>query len=340
MRLCAWSDCWRKRRGSDSLRKEPTGWKVLRGMAEAHTPLGFSPSYDQPVPYMQRTRDYYAALGYPTPYRWASFAAVPFTPLRKALAESCVALVTTAALFDPAKGDQGPGAPYNGAAKFYAVYAAPAETDPDLRISHVAYDRQHTTADDQRSYNPLIALRTAADRGRIGRLAARFYGAPTNRSQLRDHRVRCARHPALLPRRWRGRRGAGAELPGLPPDREPGGSPFGSRRDPDRGHWDVPRTSLSIAACRVFASATSPSAIQPAGRTIRLPRPRRWNSPYRCWEAAAAPRTDRAVAAALERGCVVETRLQRCRAYGASGTGAATRGVRTGKSRPPSRLRE
>ena len=37
-------------------------------------------------------------------------------------AESRVAIVTTAAPFDPAKGDQGPGAKYNGGAKFYSVY--------------------------------------------------------------------------------------------------------------------------------------------------------------------------------------------------------------------------
>ena len=147
--------------------------------------LGFAPDYDEPIPYMARTRRYYAALGYGTAYRWASFAAVPFAPLRKPLAESCVAMVTTAALYDPAKGDQGPGAAYNGAAKFYAVYSQPSDREPDLRISHVAYDRQHTRAADPRSYNPLAALRDAAAAGRIGRLAARFQGAPTNRS----HRV-------------------------------------------------------------------------------------------------------------------------------------------------------
>jgi glycine/betaine/sarcosine/D-proline reductase family selenoprotein B len=147
--------------------------------------LGFSPAYDQPVPYMLRTRTYYAALGYRTPYRWASFASVPFCTLRKPLAQSCVALVTTAAPFDPAKGDQGPGAPYNGAAKFYTVYSLPSDQDPDLRISHIGYDRLHTTADDQRSYSPLLALRAAATSGRIGQLAPRFHGAPTNRS----HRV-------------------------------------------------------------------------------------------------------------------------------------------------------
>ena len=33
--------------------------------------FGFAPDYDAPVPYMQRTRDYYTAIGYTTPYRWA-----------------------------------------------------------------------------------------------------------------------------------------------------------------------------------------------------------------------------------------------------------------------------
>lgn len=145
--------------------------------------LGFSPAIDQPVPYMARTRAYYAALGYPTPYRWASFADVPFTALRRPLARSCVALITTAAPFDPARGDQAPGAPYNGAAKFYIPFSLPIDPAPDLRIAHVAYDRQHTSAADPQSYLPLQALRAAAAAGRIGRLAPRLHGAPTNRSQ-------------------------------------------------------------------------------------------------------------------------------------------------------------
>jgi D-proline reductase (dithiol) PrdB len=145
--------------------------------------LGFAPEYDRAVPYMERTRNYYLALGYANPYRWAQFAAVPFQPLEKPLAESCVALITTAALFDPAKGEQGPGAPYNAAAKFYTVYSADPMADPDLRISHIGYDRMHTTASDPRTYNPLDQMKRAVARGRIGRLASRFHGAPTNRSQ-------------------------------------------------------------------------------------------------------------------------------------------------------------
>lgn len=132
---------------------------------------------------MERTREYYRALGYSVPYRWAQFTEVPFQPLRKPLAESRVAIVTTAAPFQPGKGDQGPGAPYNGAAKFHAVYSGSADADHDLRISHVAYDRTHTTAADMGTYFPLAPLRLAAARGRVGGVAPRFHGAPTRRSQ-------------------------------------------------------------------------------------------------------------------------------------------------------------
>jgi hypothetical protein len=144
--------------------------------------LGFAPDDDRPIPYMERTRGYYGALGYTTPYRWAHFAEVPFQPLTKPLAQSTVALITTAAPFQPDKGDQGPGAPYNGAAKFFSVYSGPSQSEPDLRISHIAYDRVHTSADDIGTYFPLAQLKAATGRGRIGRLAERFHGAPTNRS--------------------------------------------------------------------------------------------------------------------------------------------------------------
>ena len=143
---------------------------------------GFAAAHDVPVPYMQRTRDYYQALGYGAPYEWAHFAHVPFQPLTQPLASCRVALVTTAAPYQADKGDQGPGAPYNGRAKFYAVYSGDAALDHDLRISHVAIDRQHTTAEDPASYFPLPLLRECARSGRIGAVAARFHGAPTNRS--------------------------------------------------------------------------------------------------------------------------------------------------------------
>ncbi len=62
---------------------------------------------------MRRTREYYLALGYDNPYRWAHYVDAPFTPLKKPLKDSTVALITTAAPYQPDKGDQGPGALYN-----------------------------------------------------------------------------------------------------------------------------------------------------------------------------------------------------------------------------------
>ena len=151
--------------------------------ANAEHGVGFAAEHDVPIPYLQRTRDYYQALGYGAPYEWAHRTEVPFHRLARPLAECRVAIVTTAAPYQPGRGDQGPGAPYNADAKFYAVYSGASDADPDLRIAHVAIDRQHTTAEDPASYFPLAALRRAAAAGRVGAIAARFHGVPTNRSQ-------------------------------------------------------------------------------------------------------------------------------------------------------------
>lgn len=144
---------------------------------------GFAPDEDAPIPYMARTRDYYAAIGYTTPYRWAHYVGAPFQPLRRPLSQSRVTIVTTAAPFDPAKGDQGPGAKYNGGAKFYSVYDSDTSKMHDLRISHIAYDRIHTSAEDSGTWFPLPQLLRLASERRIGEVAPRFFGAPTNRSQ-------------------------------------------------------------------------------------------------------------------------------------------------------------
>lgn len=152
-------------------------------MADKMDGLDFAPEHDAPIPYLDRIRTYYQALGYGKPYRWAQYAEVPFTPLRKPLAESRIALITTAAPYQPDKGDQGPGAPYNAAAKFYRVYSDSTAGEPDLRISHIGIDRAHTTAEDINTYFPLAQLKRLAAEGRIGAVAPRFHGAPTNRSQ-------------------------------------------------------------------------------------------------------------------------------------------------------------
>ena len=143
---------------------------------------GFAAASDVPIPYLKRIREYYQALGYGAPYEWAHYADVPFHPLRRPLDECRIALVTTAAPYQPGKGEQGPGAAYNARAKFYTVYSGDSAQEHDLRISHVAIDRLHTTAEDSATYFPLTGLRQPAAAGGIGSVAPSFHGAPTNRS--------------------------------------------------------------------------------------------------------------------------------------------------------------
>ena len=155
------------------------------------------PHPHQPVRYIDRTRAWYSALGY-DPYRWPCYTDVPFQPLSKPLAESRLALVTTAAPYRPELGDQGPGAKYNGAAKFFDVFTRPtdpgcqdeggngdrdAEDPHDLRISHIGYDRNHSKADDRNTWLPIPRLNDAVEAGRIGGLTDRIYAAPTVRRQ-------------------------------------------------------------------------------------------------------------------------------------------------------------
>src|SRR5215472_12788672 len=134
--------------------------------------FGFASAHDAPIPYLQRIRSYYVGLGYGAPYEWAHYLDVPFQALRKPLSNSRVALITTAARFQPDKGDQGPGAPYNAAAKFYAVYSG-------------------DTAKDIGTYFPLAELRRNVAARRIGSVVPRFHGMPTNRSHRATLDVDC-----------------------------------------------------------------------------------------------------------------------------------------------------
>src|SRR5258707_13950400 len=143
--------------------------------------FGFAAAHDALIHYMPRIRDYYVTLGYGKPYEWAHYAKVPFQPLKKPLAQSRVTIITTASPYQPDKGDQGPGAPYNSAAKFYKVYSGDTAKDHDLRISHVGIDRKHTSALDSGTWFPLPELRRAVGRGRLGSLGPRLHCLPTNR---------------------------------------------------------------------------------------------------------------------------------------------------------------
>jgi hypothetical protein len=131
------------------------------------------------VSYIDLSREYYAAQGYAQPYTWAYHHSVPFTPLRKPLSESRVGVVTTASK----KKTEGSKEVRRLMREVYAASADPAPTH--LFTDDLFWDQEATHTDDINSFLPLNHLAGYAAAGRIGSVAPRFYGVPTDYSQGR-----------------------------------------------------------------------------------------------------------------------------------------------------------
>lgn len=129
----------------------------------------------RPVRYMERSRAFYAAKGH-APYRWAHFDDVPFTRLAKPLAASRVTTITTAVL------------PLADGIDHYSIprvtWCARSSPVPDAMYTmHRGWDKEATHTEDVGAFLPLAQLHRAAAAGRIGEVAPRFFGAPTQYSQ-------------------------------------------------------------------------------------------------------------------------------------------------------------
>ena len=102
------------------------------------------------VSYIDRTREFYLAQGYDRPYRWATNADAPFAPLTRPLAESTVAVVTTAS---PDLGQKAKDGVLRGGKQ---VWSGPTDTPPKrLFTDDVAWDKEATHTDDVESFLPL-----------------------------------------------------------------------------------------------------------------------------------------------------------------------------------------
>jgi hypothetical protein len=131
---------------------------------------------DAPVPYMERTRQYYRALGYTKNYVWARHDDVPFAPLAKPLSECRLALVTTA---NPAD--------YRGVRRLWSGTIEPAPSG--LHTADLAWDKESTHTDDRGSFLPIEVASALARQGVIAGLTPRFHGVPTDYSQRRTSEV-------------------------------------------------------------------------------------------------------------------------------------------------------
>ncbi len=133
------------------------------------------------VRYMDRIRDYYIAQGYEKPYRWANFDEVPFTPLKKPLAESKITLFSTSDVsVRRPEGEELPA----GETTVGDVYSVDWDTPLDRLYSRQeSFDRYATNLDDLNSYLPLTRLQEFVEEGRIGALTDRFYNVNRGYSQ-------------------------------------------------------------------------------------------------------------------------------------------------------------
>ncbi|MFN4018747.1 MAG: hypothetical protein ACK4JB_25670 [Reyranella sp.] len=133
------------------------------------------------VRYMDRTRDYYRALGYPSDYVWSRFDTVPFAPLAKPLSEARVGLVTTASPPDLGNRDA------SGKRQVWSDAVSPAPAR--LFTGNLAWDKESTHTDDRASFLPIEAVQHWASDGLVGGLAARFLGVPTEYSQRKTMEI-------------------------------------------------------------------------------------------------------------------------------------------------------
>ena len=132
------------------------------------------------VSYIDRTREFYEAQGYEKPYQWAYFDDVPFRRLPGALSDCRLTLITTAS---PAREQPAPEA---GLLMAKEVWAGPSDAPPErLFTADLAWDKETTHTDDLDSFFPIHHLQELVEAGRIGGLAARLHGVPTEYSQRR-----------------------------------------------------------------------------------------------------------------------------------------------------------
>ena len=133
------------------------------------------------VKYIDRTRVYYLSQGYDKPYRWAHFDDVPFTPLKKPLAESRVTLVSTSEIAVRSWDDQRTPLEKGAAPN---VYGIPSDTSvADLYSQTPDFDQHATSLEDVNTYFPISRMHEAAEAGRIGDVAPTFYGVYNAYSQ-------------------------------------------------------------------------------------------------------------------------------------------------------------
>lgn len=123
---------------------------------------------------MERTKNYYRALGYEKDYVWAHYADVPFVRPNKPVSAMRVALIMTA----------GPGdRSHRDGQNRRQVWSGSVSSPPETFDTDTAWDKESTHTNDRETYLPIDAVRRLVADGVLGTLAESFHTAPTDYSQ-------------------------------------------------------------------------------------------------------------------------------------------------------------
>ncbi len=138
------------------------------------------PASEETIRYMDRTRDYYRAIGYEKEYVWAQFDDVPFARLAGPLGLAKIGLVTTAHPPDKSNHD---------AKGIRHVWSGDVDAQAVLNTDNLAWDHESTHTEDRESFLPIKAVTALVESGLVGGLTRRFHGAPTGYSQRKTNEV-------------------------------------------------------------------------------------------------------------------------------------------------------
>jgi hypothetical protein len=139
------------------------------------------------VRYIDKTRDYYLREGYDKPYRWAHFEDAPFAALKKPLADSRLALISTSEIARRSDADQ--RTPLEKG-ELGNVYTIPSDTPlADLYSHSLSFDKHATSLDDVNAFFPITPLQEKVAEGRIGSLAPNAIALFNAYSQRRTREV-------------------------------------------------------------------------------------------------------------------------------------------------------
>ncbi|MCP1853163.1 MULTISPECIES: hypothetical protein [unclassified Bradyrhizobium] len=129
---------------------------------------------ETPVQYMERTRQYYRALGYDNDYVWARFDDVPFIKPAKLSSDLRIALITTASPPD-----------FDGVKRVWSGEVSPPPGK--LFTDNVAWDKESTHTNDPGSFLPVEAAFGLVGEGALVGLTRHFHGVPAEYSQRKTN---------------------------------------------------------------------------------------------------------------------------------------------------------